>query len=45
MSKDKLDGMEKAAVGIAVSLILIVLAALGLLGWGFIEVVQWLTSK
>lgn len=39
------DAVDKVAWGIFFLLVFIVVCIIGLLGWGFIELVTWLTSK
>lgn len=42
---EKLDGVEKTAVGIGCFLVLLVLFFIGLGSWGFVELITWITSK
>jgi hypothetical protein len=39
------DKFEGIAIGLFIITFLVALAILGLLGWGFVELVQWVTSK
>jgi hypothetical protein len=39
------DAAEKTAIGVIVALIFVAIAVLGVGIWGFIQIVQWLTSK
>ncbi len=40
-----MDGMEKVGLGVVLLTIGIMIAFLGLGAWGFIELIQWITSK
>jgi hypothetical protein len=36
---------EKVGMGIVVLIVVLLIAIIGLFGWGFIELIQWITSK
>lgn len=40
-----MDKTEKFAAWVVAIIIAIIVGIIGLLGWGFIELIQWITSK
>lgn len=40
-----MEAMEKVATFVVVLIVLAVIGFLALFGWGFIEIIQWITSK
>jgi len=40
-----MDGFEKLGMGVLLTILVIILGIIGLFGWGFVEFIQWVTSK
>ena len=39
------DALEKTAIGIFITGVFVVLVLIGLGCWGFVQLIQWVTSK